>query len=295
MSARSDRLRRERSAVRRPLWLTVLALLGLPGTAWPQAPDSLRARYRLPQLPTFEVPARGAEVAPGISIGTPSAFGASWGDGVVGFGFQARTRLADHPDGVGAVALGLGDSRRAAGLELALTSYGTLRSCCRGGLSLKAHRALPRDAAVALGWENGVVWGRLSPHASVATDAGTSVYAVASQVIHLRPGRADAFRTLTLTAGIGNGRFRRERDIIAGRERLNLFGSGALRVLESASVVADWTGQDLVAGVSLVPIRGRPLIVMPGFADLTTSPRFILGGALGFDYTRFFRSQGGAP
>lgn len=52
------------------------------------------------------------------------------------------------------------------------------------------------------------------------------------------------------------------------------------------SVLADWTGQDLVAGFSVLPFRDHAFVVLPSAADITTKPRFILGAAYGFDYRR---------
>lgn len=260
-----------------------LPLASGPAAAQADPADSLRAQYRLPVPPTQEIAARGRRIAPGASIAVPSAFGAGFGDAFVGVGYQSFTRAEDHPDGGFVVGFGLGSARRAVGVEVALSTFGTVRTCCRGGASVKVHRALPWNSAVAVGWENAVTWGSL--HGSdVATDAGSSLYAVGSKVFLLRPTLGDPFSTLTLNLGVGDGRFRREEDILEFRERVNVFGGAALRVIEPASLIVDWTGQDLVAGASIVPLRGVPLFIAPGVADLTTRPRFILGIGYGFNY-----------
>jgi hypothetical protein len=260
-----------------------LGLAAQPAAAQGAAADSLRAQYRLPAPPTQEVAARGRRIAPGASMAVPTAFGAGFGDAFVGVGYQAFTRAEDHPDGGFVVGFGLGSARQAVGLEVALSTFGTLRTCCRGGASFKLHRVLPYRSAIAVGWENAVTWGSL--HGSdVATDAGSSLYAVASKVFQTRPQVGDPFSTLTVNFGVGDGRFRREDDIITFRERLNVFGGAALRVIEPASLIVDWTGQDLVAGASIVPLAGVPLFIAPGVADLTTRPRFILGVGYGFNY-----------
>jgi hypothetical protein len=249
---------------------------------------STQPDLRLPAPPTLEYAARGSRAAPGATLGIPSGYGADWGDAAIGFGFQATTRLHDRPDGVGALAFGIGNARELIGVELVASSYGTARTCCRGGMSVKLHRVLPLDFGIAGGWENGVVWGGFDPDPAEETDAGNSVYGVISKVVFLRPGAADPYRSLTLSLGVGNGRFRSEDDIIADRERINVFGGAALRLTRSASVLADWTGQDLVAGFSYLPLRDRALVVLPGVADITTKARFILGVAYGFDYTSLF-------
>lgn len=253
-----------------------------------QEADSLRRAMRLPQPPTFEVGARGQWIAPGITVGVPSGYGADWGDAFIGAGFQATTRYVDHADGGIVAGFGIGDARRYVGLEVAASSFGTFRSCCRGGVSAKVHRVLPADASIAVGWENALVWGELEVGQDIATDAGTSLFAVASKVFRLREDPASVLGSMTLTAGAGNGRFRSEDDILNERETVEPFGSVAVRLGEPLSGVASWTGQDLNAGLSIVPLRRVPLFITPAFADLTTSPRFILGVGYGFNFTSIF-------
>lgn len=277
---------RSRASLWRPLFFTLgLCALALPARA--QSPDSLRWMLRLPGPPTREFSIR-AWGTPGIVIGVPSGFGAAYRDAVVGFGFQNRTRLRDRPDGVVAATLGVGDADKLIGLEGTVSSYGTTRTCCRGGLSLKAHRRIGDRFGLAVGWENAAVWGE-SREIGEATDAGQSVFASGSGVFHLRRYRSDPFNTLTLTLGVGNGRFRSEDDIIDDHETVNVFGGASVRVLEWFSVLTDWTGQDLVAGLSILPFHDHALVITPGLTDLTTKVRFILGVGYGFDYTSLWR------
>lgn len=247
-----------------------------------QEPD-VRDRYRLPPLPVQEVAARGAWAAPGLTLGVPGGFGADWADAFVGAGVQHRTRLEDRPDGGLVAGFGVGSARRAVGLEVAVSQFGTARSCCRGGVSLKVHRLLPSAASVAVGVENLATWGRMAGSRD-ATDAGTSVYAAATTLVRLRRDPGAALGSGSVTVGVGNGRFRTEDQVLDGRETVNVFGGVSLRLARPASLLVDWTGQDLVAGASLLPFRGVPVVVTPGVADLTTEPRLILGVGWGFSY-----------
>lgn len=267
----------------------VLAVSALVASAEASAQelDSLRAEYLLSQPPSFEIAARGIWVAPGITVSTPSGFGADFGDGFIGVGFQHRTRARDAMDGGAVVGFGIGDAGRFLGAEIAITQFGTWRSCCRGAISTKVHRLLGQDASIAVGLENGITWGHMEG-LEEATDGGRSLYAVASKVFFLRRSVAAPLSTLTLSLGAGNGRFRDEDDILAGREAVNVFGSASLRLLEPVSVIGNWTGQDLVAGASFVPFRRIPLFVTPAIADLTTEPRFIMGVGYGFDWGAWF-------
>lgn len=266
------------------LALLLGTLLAAPASAQGVPQETLR----LPLPPSVEASARGALAAPAIGIGVPSGFGADFGDAFIGIGAQHRTRFADKPDGGLVAGVGLGDARRLLGLEVAVTQYGTVRSCCRGGVSFKVHRLLPGAMSVAVGWENAVGWGEVPGAAEDApfTDAGSSVYGALSKVFFLEPHGPNAFRNVTGTIGVGSGRFRSESDVIADQETVNVFGSLAVRFFEPFSVVGSWTGQDLNAGVSLVPFPRVPLAITVGAADLTTEPRAIIGAGFGFSYSQ---------
>lgn len=263
------------------LSLLAAATLTLPASAQ----EDPRETLRLPQPPGVELPARGRFTAPAAAIGIPTGFGADFGDVFLGGGMQARTRYSEKMDGGGVIGLGLGDARRYLGAEVAVAQFGTMRSCCRGGLSFKVHRMLPGAASIAVGWENAIGWGHLAgAEDGPFTDAGTSVYAVASKLVPLGSDPGAPFGSIVATLGVGTGRFRSEGDILDGRKTANLFGGLAMRIAEPMSVVASWTGQDVNAGISLIPIRRLPVVLSVGAADVTTQPRPILGVGLGFAY-----------
>ena len=261
----------------------ILLTMALAAPAAGQDPGS---GFLLPLPPSMESSGRGALAAPAIGIGVPSGFGADFGDVFVGLGAQSRTRYADKPDGGVVAGFGLGDARKYLGLEVAVSQYGTFRSCCRGGLSLKVHRMLPGALGVAVGWENAAGWGDLPGREGDApwTDGGSSLYGAASKVFFLSPHGPNAFRSVTGTIGVGNGRFRSESDVLDDREAVNVFGSVGVRWFEPWSLAASWTGQDLNAGISVVPLPRAPLAITIGAADLTTEPRLIVGAGFGFSY-----------
>ena len=265
--------------------LSLLAAAMLAPPTHAQAQDPARENLRLPQLPAVELPARGRFTAPAAALGIPTGFGADFGDVFLGGGMQARTRYSEKMDGGGVLGLGLGDARRYFGVEVAMAQFGTMRSCCRGGLSFKVHRMLPGAASVAVGWENAVGWGHLAgAEDGPFTDAGTSVYAVASKLVPLGSDPGAPFGSIVATLGVGTGRFRSEGDILDGRKTANLFGGVAMRIAEPMSAMASWTGQDLNAGLSLIPIRKLPVVLSVGAADVTTQPRAIVGVGFGFAY-----------
>ena len=253
--------------------------LSAPGAAQ----ESIADGYRIPLPPSVEASARGSLAAPAIAIGVPTGFGADGGDVFLGIGAQSRTRYADKPDGGAVLGIGLGDARKLIGLEVAVSQYGTLRSCCRGGVSFKAHRIFPGALGVAVGWENATGWGHVPGSGDGPfTDAGSAVYGAVSKVFFLSPHGPSAYRNVTATVGVGSGRFRSESDVLADNETANVFGSLGVRLWEPFSVVGSWTGQDLNAGVSVVPLPRVPLAVTVAAADLTTEPRLVAGLGIGF-------------
>jgi hypothetical protein len=249
----------------------------------PVPPDAaaIRQQYRLPEPPVAEI--RQRLFGGGTSISTPTAFGAQWRDAFVGFGYQQRTRFTDIDDGAVTAGFGLGDARKLVAAEVTLTSYSTIRSGFfeNGAVSFKVHRTFENvgggDLAVAAGVENVIDWGD--------NDGGKSVYGVVTKVFPLRENPADPLSALTVSLGVGGGRFRSEERINNREGGSNFFGSAALRVAEPVNLIVEWTGQDLNLGASIYPIPGVPLVITPAAADVTGTAgdgaRFILGVGYG--------------
>jgi hypothetical protein len=262
--------------------LPLLALAGsvlLGGPLSAQGTDVLRAGLGIPDVPVE----RSGAASPAVTIGSPTGFGADGGIAFAGVGLQARTRYTTDPDAGLVAGVGLGDARRTIGLELAATSYSIGRRHAPGAvgsLSFKVHRILPGSVGLAVGMENAVHWGD--------TDAGRSAYAAATRVFRLNQDPRVRFGAVALTAGAGNGRFRSERDVNADRKTITPFGSVALFVAQPVTVIADWTGQDLMVGTSFVPLRRIPLVFTPGVADLVhragDGARFVLGIGYGLRF-----------
>jgi len=254
-----------------------------PSTSTPEEVAQLRQDFRLQVPPLQELVRTGTIGGGGSSIGSPTAFGANFGNAFIGVGFQARTRFTDSADGGVSAGIGLGNSRTAVGLEATISSFSTIREGGffeTGGVSLKLHRLVSNDTAIAFGVENAFDWG--------GSDAGRSFYGVASKIFPLRENPADAFSKLTVSAGLGGGRFRSESDIRNGNDTVNVFASAGLQVIPAVSVIADWTGQDLILGASVAPFRGIPLVITPAVADVTGNAgdgaRFILGVGYAFSF-----------
>ncbi|GAB4276826.1 MAG: hypothetical protein Fur0025_02340 [Oscillatoriaceae cyanobacterium] len=199
---------------------------------------------------------------PAISGGSPTAFGADWGFAFAGAAYQNRARYSDQEDGAISVGFGVGD-KDTVGLEIAATSFSTFRQGFgqNGSLSFKLHHTFPKDLAVAAGIENAIEWGGI--------DTELSGYGVVSKIFRLQDSAADPFSRLSVSVGLGNGRFRSEDDRRNDKDTVNVFGNVSMRVLEPMSVFADWTGQDLNLGFSVMPFRNFPIVITPALQDVT--------------------------
>jgi hypothetical protein len=267
---------------------TALGVLGCCMMVWPapaaaQQPDTLRDRYLVP-LPPSGLLDPGVVLlrAPGISLGSPVAFGPRWGDvfvGAVGVNRQRyfpEERGSLNRDGVIVAGLGLGDPVNLVGLEVLLASYSTVNSglLSRGGLTLKAHRVLPGNFAVAAGMENVLRRGPL--------ETQRSAYGVVSRV--WLPG---GLPVLVTSVGVGTGRFRSEEAELEDRSTVGLFANLAFSVWQPVSFMADYN-QDLNLGLSIVPLSRVPLSVTVGMLDVLgvagDGQRFMLGVAAGHSF-----------
>ncbi len=246
--------------------------------------ENLRQQFHISLIPLEElrvVSTSGIVSVPGSSVASPTAFGADLGNVFVGASYQARTRFTNTNDGGVVFGFGLGE-RQTLGLEVAVSSFSTLREgfFTNGGISLKLHHLFPNSLAIAAGVENAAKFG--SP------DAGSSVYGVVSKVFNLKNDVTKPFSTVTISLGLGGGRFRSEHDIQKGIDSVNVFGSVGLRVAQPISLIADWTGQDLTIGTSITPLQNIPVVITPAIADVTgkagDGARFILGVGFGYSF-----------
>lgn len=257
--------------------------------------DSLEGQWLLPLPPDVEVTVPqqvqgvGSQrrVAPSSSILSPTAFTARWGQGFTGAGFQERARYSDSSDGAISMGFGVGDPRKNVAFQTTMTILDLTNNnnyddgfMKRGSFSFKAGRIVANNWMVAVGIENALVWG--------FTDAGTSVYGVASRTFNLKESTAEPLSRLTVSLGLGNGRFRTEDDFSNDKNTVNVFGSVGLRIAQPVSAIADWYGQDLSLGVSVVPLPNIPLVISPAFTDITGSAGDGVRFRVGVGYSYFF-------
>lgn len=222
--------------------------------------------------------------SPGITIVNPAGFGADNNTVYATSTYQSRTRYSNTSDGAIGVGVGLGNARKAVGVEVGYTvaSFGGSRDPGAGGVNLKVHKQLDKDLSVAAGWNGAINTGGKN-------DFENSVYASATKVIRTQDDINKPFSRVAVTAGIGNGRFRTESDVAKDRNTVNPFGSVAVRVAEPVSLITEWTGQDLAVGASIVPIKGKnySVTITPAVRDIAGAgdgPRFVVGGGVSYKF-----------
>ena len=224
--------------------------------------------------------ARSSLPSPATTVGIPSAYGASWGAWGVGVGFQNRTRFTQQEDGGIGVGLGFGNPVDNVALQVGINFVDVSDPLADGSISLKLHRRLPEDLAIALGATGVLTWGN--------PDGGSSVYGVVTKRFQLRDSPDELLSSVTTSLGVGSGQFRSEASINDGTGTVGVFGSVSVRMAAQVSSVAEWTGQDLTLGVSFLPLRSVPLVITPAVADITGTagdgPRFILGVGYGIRF-----------
>jgi hypothetical protein len=247
-------------------------------------------------------------------LGTPTAFGANWGDFFLGAGFQGETRpnvfsnanlpssplatpaeKAKNPETFAySVGFGLGDSRNFLGLETVATTYnrsgaGNPGSFENGGISFKLHKLLGDNFAIAAGYENAVTFGNNPVTLDGGVNGGRTGYGVASLILNPDPNMG-FFSNTTLSVGAGAGRFRSIGDIRANNDNINVFGSLGTRLFSNVSLVGDWNGQDLSVGLPItIPFGGGSgFQITPAIVDIanpeTGGSRFSVSGGLGFRF-----------
>jgi S-layer homology domain len=293
-----------------PQGVYVTSITGTPPVAAAPTNDEAIAKLGIPgQLP--EISAGGAAGnLPVGGLGTPSAFGAEFGNFFVGAGYQNETRPANvYAPGTAPIVLaakapetyaysagfGLGDARNFLGLETVATTYnrtgGTNSgSFENGGVSFKLHKQLGDNFAIAGGYENAITFGSNPVTPDGGVNGGRTGYGVASLILNPDPN-AGFFSNTTLSVGAGAGRFRNVGDIRANRDTINVFGSLGTRLSSNFSLVADWNGQDLGVGLPItIPFGGGSAFqITPALVDIantaeTGGSRFVVSGGLGFKF-----------
>jgi hypothetical protein len=233
-----------------------------------------------------EIPKPRLGAAPGSSAGTPTAYGASWGQAFIGGGGFIPFDKG-KVDGSLAAGFGVGDAVKSVGLEIAFNIYsvGGQKELLgdfgeSGGIGFKLHKYFADGTAVAVGWSNPITWGQ-------GNKARDTIYGVVTKAFYLQPDSPGNKLPLTVSVGFGSGAFRSlgAQRTRSGDNPPNLFGSLGLRVIPEASLVASWTGSALNLGASFAPFQNTPVVINTIFTDVTGSSTNTTGFSLSAGYS----------
>ncbi len=228
----------------------------------PDATPENSQPFQPTQLPLSPPPQPPAASSPSTTLTIPSAYGQQWGKVGIGLGIQSRTRYTNQADGGLGIGIGLGNPQTGVGVDVGINILDLVGNTAQeGSVSLKIHRQLPQNWAIAVGVQNAIQWGN--------TDGGSSVYGVVSKRFDLRENISEPFSRVYASVGVGGGQFRSEDDILQKRNSIGVFGSVAVRVIPPVNAIAEWNGQDLNLGVSVTPFPNLPLVITPALTDIT--------------------------
>ena len=240
-----------------PLLLVALVLTGrrlIPEEGHAQQVPDWLLRLRLPN-------------SSAKAIMTPTAWGAAYGSAYVGTGAARRTPYLPTADGILGLGYGMGDPVLNVGLQIGGT-VSDLSEFDNLSFSFKLHRYLTRGTTVALGGES------LFSNNALSDDAGDTFYFVVSHVVQGFGSSRPGIGRVHLSVGAGTGRFARksDRDFSEGKGRNGTiaFGNVAVEVAGGMNVILEWSGTNLLSGLSkTVQTPTVPILLSVGLADLT--------------------------
>ncbi len=201
------------------------------------------------------------------AIMTPTAWGAAYGSAYLGTGATERTPYLPSADGIVGVGYGMGDPVLTVGLQMG-TTISDLSEFDNVSFSFKLHRYLSKGTTIALGGES------LFSNNALSDDAGDTFYLVVSHVLQTLGSSSPGIGRVHVSAGVGTGRFARksDRDFSEGKGRNGTvaFGNVAVDVARGLNVILEWSGTNLLTGLSkTVQTQSVPILLSVGLADLT--------------------------
>ena len=239
----------------------LLAALVLAGHVL--SPLEGNAQQRVPDwLLKLKLPNSGAK-----AIMTPTAWGAAYGSAYLGAGLAGRSPYLPNPDGIVGLGYGMGDPVLNAGLQIG-TTISDLSGVDNVSFSFKLHRYLSRGTTIAVGGES------LFSNNPLADDAGDTFYLVVSHVLQTFGAGRPGIGRVHVSAGVGSGRFanKSDRDFSEGKGRKGTmaFGNVAVEVPGGLNIILEWSGTNLLTGMSkTIQTGGAPIAFSLGLADLT--------------------------
>ncbi|MBD1874010.1 hypothetical protein H6F75_10980 [Nodosilinea sp. FACHB-131] len=245
--------------------LSAAAVPGTTAQATPSSPDATQLRNNLRVAPLTTAAEATRSFPPSPNAGIPSAFGANWGDVFFSASLAGADRIRPEADGSLSMGFGLGDSRRAVGVELAYNLQSVRRFGENGGFDAKVHRQVysseETQVAAAVGLNN---------FASYGDNAGgseSSLYGVVTAAHLLQPEHPSNRLPITASLGVGGGAFSGESSDVG------VFAGVGLQVHPQFSINTAWSGVGVNVGASIVPVTTLPLTLNLLYGDVGNNTR----------------------
>ncbi len=222
-------------------------------------PGALLAQDRTPE----SVVRSAGRALPGSYNSSPTAYGTVGGDIFFGAEYESEARGQRRPDGNATFGFGLFNASGIAGLELSITSLTTVNGFGDQLVgNVKLHKMFGGDLGIAVGFDGQ----KISDNDASENLPDLSAYAVLTKGIKFA-GRT-MFNEVTIGAGVGNGKFQQAEDFAAREDGVGFFVNSTIRANSWASLMLDYTGQDLNLGIRLQPSGELPIIITPVLYDV---------------------------
>jgi len=208
---------------------------------------------------------------PGSTFGTPIGYGAASKQGFIGIAATDGVGRQKKMDASMVVGGGFGNPQDFVGLEVTASIISVFRHIGQSGtFNVKLHRWLPFYIGAAIGAENIASWG-FAKTAAIKPN----YYGVLTRVFVLDSDVAVHEKLVTVSLGLGNGRFQSQPYFITNRnatvsnpQGVGVFGSVGWQFNRQVSLVSSWTGRDVNLGLSIVPFKTKPIVMTVGAVDL---------------------------
>ena len=205
----------------------------------------------------------------GITLMTPSGWGASNGMVFLGVGRITPQENAEQYDTAACAGIGFGNPEKNLGVELCVVADDAF-ALDNHSVDFKLHRIISTGTSIAFGGEHLF-------YDKTKSDLGNSFYIALSHAVQGLPSSTNPDQSqLQFSLGIGNGRFSHKStdDVIAGKgtNGTHVFGAVAYEMLPATNMVVEWSGVNLNAGLSTGFLRlgeNVPLNVTVAAGDLT--------------------------
>lgn len=231
----------------------------------------------------FNTQANSNSLFPASTFQNPLGAG-QFGSIVFGGTIENKTRIANMPDANAAVYVGLGNPENFVGGGVTLNiygltnKYGEKNNMGQGSINLHLNKLFFHNRLlVDMGMDNVCLWG-VSPKSKNYVTYQRSMYLSTNYVLYLKAeNHQTSFSYLNITAGVGNGYFRRDNNLAKSvTGSFDPYLSLATPLFEGTNIIGEWNGYDIGTGIASIPFKKVPFMFTFEVTDLVFgNPRLV--------------------